>query len=139
MVSSAGRAPPLQGGGHWFEPSTIHQFFKSTSCYSSSSVIRTLSSLKRFRWRENSNIQLVINQPNNNSAFTTENAGHTLLTKLSNKAPSTTQLNHNKMGITRNDCLTQPAMSAFICVNSSIIYNACAPTDNASPNCSVLV
>src|SRR5690554_5408137 len=24
MVSSAGRAPPLQGGGHWFEPSTIH-------------------------------------------------------------------------------------------------------------------
>jgi hypothetical protein len=25
IVSSAGRAPPLQGGGHWFEPSTIHQ------------------------------------------------------------------------------------------------------------------
>ena len=24
MVSSVGRAPPLQGGGHWFEPSTIH-------------------------------------------------------------------------------------------------------------------
>ena len=28
IVSSAGRAPPLQGGGHWFEPSTIHQTFK---------------------------------------------------------------------------------------------------------------
>ena len=24
MVSSAGRASPLQGEGHWFEPSTIH-------------------------------------------------------------------------------------------------------------------
>src|SRR5690554_5253597 len=30
MVSSAGRAPPLQGGGHWFEPSTIHHFFYDT-------------------------------------------------------------------------------------------------------------
>ena len=32
IVSSAGRAPPLQGGGHWFEPSTIHQY--STQRYS---------------------------------------------------------------------------------------------------------
>ena len=31
MVSSVGRAPPLQGGGHWFKPSTIHhrRAFKS--------------------------------------------------------------------------------------------------------------
>ncbi len=27
--SSAGRAPPLQGGGHWFDPSNDHQFVKN--------------------------------------------------------------------------------------------------------------
>ena len=26
VVSSAGRASPLQGEGHWFDPSTTHQF-----------------------------------------------------------------------------------------------------------------
>jgi galactokinase len=26
-LSSAGRAPPLQGGGHWFEPSSDHHIY----------------------------------------------------------------------------------------------------------------
>ena len=26
VISSAGRASPLQGEGHWFEPSITHQF-----------------------------------------------------------------------------------------------------------------
>ncbi len=25
-ISSVGRAPPLQGGGHWFEPGIAHHF-----------------------------------------------------------------------------------------------------------------
>ncbi len=25
-ISSVGRAPPLQGGGHWFKPSIVHHF-----------------------------------------------------------------------------------------------------------------
>jgi hypothetical protein len=25
VISSVGRAPPLQGGGHWFEPGITHQ------------------------------------------------------------------------------------------------------------------
>ena len=25
-ISSVGRASPLQGEGHWFEPSIVHQF-----------------------------------------------------------------------------------------------------------------
>jgi hypothetical protein len=29
-LSSAGRAPPLQGGGHWFEPSSDHHFSVSS-------------------------------------------------------------------------------------------------------------
>ena len=30
-LSSAGRAPPLQGGGHWFEPSSDHHIFSQLS------------------------------------------------------------------------------------------------------------
>ncbi len=26
-ISSVGRAPPLQGGGQWFEPAIAHQLF----------------------------------------------------------------------------------------------------------------
>ncbi len=26
-ISSVGRAPPLQGGGHWFETSIAHHYF----------------------------------------------------------------------------------------------------------------
>ena len=26
VISSVGRAPPLQGGGHWFEPGITHHF-----------------------------------------------------------------------------------------------------------------
>ncbi len=26
-ISSVGRAPPLQGGGHWFETGIAHHFF----------------------------------------------------------------------------------------------------------------
>src|SRR5690554_4594478 len=31
VVSSAGRASPLQGEGHWFDPSTTHQILKRAS------------------------------------------------------------------------------------------------------------
>ena len=27
VISSVGRAPPLQGGGHWFEPGITHHFY----------------------------------------------------------------------------------------------------------------
>src|SRR5437660_1243432 len=30
-ISSAGRAPPRQGGGHWFEPSIAHFWFAGHS------------------------------------------------------------------------------------------------------------
>ncbi len=30
-ISSVGRAPPLQGGGHWFEPGIAHHFLDRES------------------------------------------------------------------------------------------------------------
>ena len=30
-ISSVGRAPPLQGGGHWFETGIAHHYFLSYS------------------------------------------------------------------------------------------------------------
>ena len=43
-VSSAGRAPALQAGGHRFDPDTLHQLH---SCLSSDSTVRPLSACER--------------------------------------------------------------------------------------------
>src|SRR5918994_2073567 len=45
-ISSAGRAPPRQGGGHWFEPSIAHQltaFSTSAPILASSADVNSFS------------------------------------------------------------------------------------------------
>ena len=47
-ISSVGRAPPLQGGGHWFETGIAHQFFnKKISCAVMLKPMRAISSVGR--------------------------------------------------------------------------------------------
>lgn len=42
-VSSVGRAPPLQGGGHWFEPSTVHYLSGITSASTLLEIVSNFS------------------------------------------------------------------------------------------------
>ncbi len=44
-ISSVGRAPPLQGGGHWFEPGIAHHFIKNKLIFLDGSLAQLVEQL----------------------------------------------------------------------------------------------